>query len=187
MATALKSVEKANKTGSLGRVLIAKKTNGEIRASLVDFALRLHPKDVADEMLSDFQRRNAAPVETLATGIDLAKYRQGDVIDWDSVRRDFPDTETIAELSRPGCDSYGSHGIVRLRYHFHSAQQRADGNLIHFTKQDDGTWEAGRIRPSDQARWLRIECASEGLPVSADYPDLCRKFVPVSEAQGGAH
>ncbi|HKR62211.1 MAG TPA: hypothetical protein VJZ00_00660 [Thermoanaerobaculia bacterium] len=184
---ALDTLTKANRSGALGRVLVAKNTSGEIRASLVEFALKLHPKDVAAEMLSDFQRRNASPVDASANGPDLTKYRQGDVLDWDALRRDFPDTETVAELSRPGCDSTGAHGFIRLRYHFHTPQKRPDGNLIHFAKQEDGTWAQGRVTGSSQARWVRVDCATEGIPATPDYVELCESFAKPVTTQAAGH
>ncbi|HEX8171163.1 MAG TPA: hypothetical protein VF824_11540 [Thermoanaerobaculia bacterium] len=159
-------------------LLFAKKTVGELRSPMVDWALYLRSRPVAEELLADFRDRNAEPAEIEGeTTIELERYREGGVIDWARVEADYPGTRTIAEISRGGCDSLGAFGVARVEYHYRKRSRHPNGWLMHLSKQADQSWRIDLSRTASIAEWNTADCSKHDRSTSLDYDEVCAQLI----------
>lgn len=126
------------------KVVYAKRTNGRMRPVLAKTTMEYRSTVIAEEILADFEARNAAPSELdVANVVELPKYMDGGVIDWARLDRDFPGVDAVAELSRPGCDSQAAFGVLQLRYRSRDGRE-PDGHLYQVARQPDSSWKVER-------------------------------------------
>ena len=173
-----RKLQRMSRLGDLGAVLIARASAGDVTPGLVDWALQQRSTPIAEELLHDFARRNATSAELDGRlpfkSIDLRDYRSGAGIDWERVTRDFGRTDTIVELSRPGCDSLGTFGVIQLRLH-----QRAGGNIVdawmlHLSKRVDATWRTDLVRMGTTASLFGGGCDTRSN--HPDYAEVCARY-----------
>jgi hypothetical protein len=129
-----------------GKVVFVKQTRGALRPSITEHTTNLRSTVIAEEILADFEKRNAETVELdVPDAIDLKDYVGGAGIDWTRLDRDFPGVDAVIELSRPGCDSQSAFGIVQARYRLRNERFPDEGRLFHAEKQPNGTWLTPRL------------------------------------------
>jgi hypothetical protein len=127
------------------KVVYAKQTNGRMRPVLAKTTTEYRSSVIAEEILADFEARNAASAELdVANAADLPKYMNGGVVDWERLDRDFPGVDAVAELSRPGCDSQAAFGVLQVRFRFRDGREQTDGYLYQLARQPDSSWRVER-------------------------------------------
>lgn len=166
----------------IGKALVAATSSGEVKPSLIDWALRVRARSVAEEMVTSFRERNAAPVEIdpKATGpfalIKLEDYTKNGALDWDRIEADFPGTRTIIEVSRPGRDSQDAFALAQARYHFARDAAAPESILFNMLKRPDGSWDVATARQETLASWNTQDCTESARDMHPDYVEVCRAF-----------
>ncbi len=132
-----------------GEVVFVKQSRGVLKPAISKHTTELRSTVIAEEILADFEKRNAETVElSVPDAIELKDYWSGDDVDWARLDRDFPGVDTVIELSRPGCDTQSTFAIVQARYRLRDARFPDEGRIFHVEKQSNGTWDSDR-----QAVW----------------------------------
>ncbi|HEY0158188.1 MAG TPA: hypothetical protein VGF28_12970 [Thermoanaerobaculia bacterium] len=129
-----------------GDVVFVKQTRGVLRPPVAELTAELRSTVIAEEIVADFESRNARSVELDAeNAIDLNAYAGAAGVDWVRLDRDFPGTDAVIELSRPGCDSQSAFAIVQARYRLRQERFPDEGRLFHLEKLTNGTWRVQRM------------------------------------------
>ena len=166
----------------IGKALIASTTSGEVKPSLIDWALRVRTRPVAEEMVTNFRERNAEPVEIdpKATGpfglIKLEDYTKNGAIEWERVAADFPGTRTIIEVSRAGRDKQDAFAVAQVRYHFMREAAAPESILFNMLKRPDNSWDVATARQETLAAWKAQDCTQSARDMHPDYTEVCRAF-----------